>query len=264
MPTKKTLLYSLRRKDSSTTHFLFGTMHTRSEGAYTHLALALKYMQGVQKYFAEMNLADAGEMNMSSHFLLPEPTTLSDLYKERHFLRMQKIFLKAFHVDLNQFQRFLPFYIQTIICELVLTPENRLPLDYFLWEEARTAGKEMGGVESVQRQIEILHKIPLSVQVRALKLLAENPTKFRKTIRRLNKAYEKADIILLYTITRKQLGTLRNLMLTERNSRMAQFILDNAKEESSFFAVGAAHLAGKTGILYLLTRKGFVVKPVVS
>lgn len=262
MPEKKTLLFSLQRKNSSTRHFLFGTMHTRNEGAYTHSKLALKYIDEANFYFAEMDLSDSGLINMPDHFMLPESMTLRALYSERHFLRMQKILRKSFNLDIRQFERFSPFYIQTIIGELVLKADNRLPLDFYLWEEAMKAGKKMSGVESLEQQIEILQQIPIHTQARSLKLLSENTAKFRNTINRLTKAYEKADIVSLYKITKKQLGTLRNLMLTGRNIRMTRFIIDHITEESSFFSVGAAHLAGRTGIIYLLKQSGFVVKPV--
>jgi hypothetical protein len=34
------------------------------------------------------------------------------------------------------------------------------------------------------------------------------------------------------------------------------------QEKSSFIAVGAAHLGGKTGVLALLKTEGYTVKPV--
>lgn len=262
MPKKKTLLFSLQRKGSSLTHFLFGTMHSRNEGAYIHSKLAIKYIHQAEVYFAEINLSDTGSLNMSDYFLLPDSTTLQSLYSEKHFSRMQKILLKSCKIDLRQFERFLPFYIQTMIGEFVLKADNRLPLDYYLWEKAMKAGKKMSGVESLEEQIKILQQIPVHAQARSLKHLSENTAKFRKTINKLNKAYEKADIFSLYKITSKQLGALRNLLLTDRNIRMTRIIIDHLTDEPSFFAVGAAHLAGRSGIIHLLKEGGYVVKPV--
>jgi outer membrane biosynthesis protein TonB len=45
---------------------------------------------------------------------------------------------------------------------------------------------------------------------------------------------------------------------------MADSIEKHAKEQSSFFAIGAGHLGGAQGVIELLKKKGFRVTPVHS
>jgi len=53
-------------------------------------------------------------------------------------------------------------------------------------------------------------------------------------------------------------------MLVVRNSNWAEKMPDMMKQESNFFAVGAAHLPGPIGILALLKAKGYTVKPIMN
>jgi len=51
-------------------------------------------------------------------------------------------------------------------------------------------------------------------------------------------------------------------MLVKRNLNWIPKIEDLIAKESTFIAVGAAHLAGSMGVINLLREKGFTLTPV--
>ncbi len=51
-------------------------------------------------------------------------------------------------------------------------------------------------------------------------------------------------------------------LLDERNKKWISIMASAIQQQSNFFAVGAAHLAGKKGLINQLRRKGFVVSPI--
>ena len=53
-------------------------------------------------------------------------------------------------------------------------------------------------------------------------------------------------------------------MLEVRNENWAVKMPDVMKEKSTFFAVGAAHLLGKEGLINLLRKAGYSVKPLLN
>jgi len=53
-------------------------------------------------------------------------------------------------------------------------------------------------------------------------------------------------------------------MITNRNVIMARSIDSLARTGSLFSAIGAAHLAGKDGVIQLLRNKGYTVKPIID
>jgi uncharacterized protein YbaP (TraB family) len=52
-----------------------------------------------------------------------------------------------------------------------------------------------------------------------------------------------------------------DLLLYDRNKRWAEQIPQLAKDNPTLFAVGAGHLGGEKGVISLLRKKGYVVKP---
>jgi uncharacterized protein len=55
-----------------------------------------------------------------------------------------------------------------------------------------------------------------------------------------------------------------NLLLRDRNLRWLPKLKENMKSESCFIAVGALHLAGESGLITLLEKEGYTVRPVRS
>ena len=54
------------------------------------------------------------------------------------------------------------------------------------------------------------------------------------------------------------------VMLDNRNSNWVKDMPAMMKNESVFFAVGAAHLAGEKGVIQLLQKAGYTVKPIIN
>ncbi|PSL47326.1 hypothetical protein CLV51_102172 [Chitinophaga niastensis] len=79
--------------------------------------------------------------------------------------------------------------------------------------------------------------------------------------------YKSEDLNGLYkNITKAELmdSNMMHWLLEVRNNNWVMKIPGMMKKESSFFAVGAAHLVGAGGILQLLKAKGYKVKPVMN
>ena len=97
--------------------------------------------------------------------------------------------------------------------EKVLNEDNNLPLDQHLWQYALRQDKIMTGVESPQEQIDILHRIPLELQLKSFKDVLKNVTKFQKSTLRLSRYYADGNIHGLYKLSKKSLGSMKKVMM---------------------------------------------------
>ncbi|REC75152.1 hypothetical protein DRF60_15985 [Chryseobacterium elymi] len=80
-------------------------------------------------------------------------------------------------------------------------------------------------------------------------------------------AFKKEDVKSVYTLFKDDKimnAKQEKAMLTDRNKNWAEKMPEIMQKESSFFAVGGAHLMGENGIIQLLRSKGYTVKPVLS
>lgn len=57
-------------------------------------------------------------------------------------------------------------------------------------------------------------------------------------------------------------NTAAETILDKRNKEWMPKMEESMKKQNSFFAVGAAHLAGRDGLINLLRRKGYTVEPI--
>ena len=66
------------------------------------------------------------------------------------------------------------------------------------------------------------------------------------------------------TSTKDMPEELIKSLITDRNERMAEKAKELLQSKRVFIAVGAAHLGGDLGLLNLLKRKGYTIKPVTE
>ena len=158
----------------------------------------------------------------------------------------------------------LPIFIVNMISETVLVNSENMPLDTALWQHAKGRGLELFGLETLEDQFRILASIPIAYQLESIRSIARNPKLFRKKLKKLIDLYERQEIDQLYQVSKKSLGKQRQLMLYARNEKMVQRLREELRlAKRVFCAVGAAHLSGKFGMLALLKRMEYKIKPVI-
>jgi len=133
-------------------------------------------------------------------------------------------------------------------------------LDQFIWNYAIRQGKVAGGIESMNRQIEILKAIPIDLEFIQFRRWTRNVTKMNRYFKSLMQLYLSEDIHQLAKQATKQMSSIKGLMITDRNKQMVKTILDEHRQHTGFFSFGAGHLGGKDGVLSILKRRGFRIE----
>ena len=148
-----------------------------------------------------------------------------------------------------------------MIAESLVTRDFDLALDSFLWQYAEAKGMQMRGLESAKRQFEIMDLIPLKTQLSGLKSTVKNVKVFKKKTFKMFDYYKFGKLKKLYQASKKSMGELRKLMIYDRNKKMTDALIGLMDEGSTFCSVGAAHLGGGKGMIRLLKKNGYKVKP---
>lgn len=261
MKAKHTVLWCLEFPGSEIRSYLMGTMHAKSDEAYTHLNLATTYLNKCQLFAGEIDLSNTNYSN--NEFYLPVDITLSDLLGSKKYLKYSKIIKKAFEVDLNLLQKYKPLVAQNIILEKIITESNTLSLDFKLHDLAYKSGMKLTGIETLEEQNNILKIIPIPHQ---LKMFKDSFSKIKRMKRSLEKTislYASGNINALYKESKRGLGKIRKIMLFDRNKIMAERIVELIRNESCFVAIGAAHLGGNKGVLKYLKDSSIMITAVL-
>ncbi len=256
---KKSLLWAID-KENLPKSFLFGTMHVKDPRAFVVTDSAVHCLERVDRFYAEINLDEAGAEIPPDAYNMPSGTTIKDLLGTRKYLKTKHILDKAYNIDLDTIDRRYPLMLVNVMMEKILSARYPLPLDMYLWKLAAGRHLHCDGLETVGEQLTLLKTMDLDTQRKMLIEAVRNVKKLRKDSLKAIESYEAQDIHHLYRMTRKSLGKLRHTLLYDRNIVMAKRICMHL-DYASFFAVGAAHLSGEKGILHLLKRQGIKLRP---
>ena len=129
-------------------------------------------------------------------------------------------------------------------------------MDAYLFDIARRQGKWVGGIEDPEDQFGLNEKFSIEEKLESLDTDS-------KTIEWMISTYLKQDLDAIdhsYEISPRS----KDAILIKRNIKMARRMDSLAHIRSMLFAIGAAHIPGREGVINLLRKRGFIVTPVFS
>lgn len=258
----KTLLWQISRPDQSQLSYVFGTMHVRDNAAFQHLDFIETTIQNCDAFATEYNL-DEGQTHIPQDMVyLPDGKTLTDFIPKKKYAKLRKSILKSFKIDLDYFKRLQPLFINNLIGEQLLSKDQDEALDSHLWNFAKGENKILLGIETWQEQLKTLENLSLDYQIKGLIDIGKNTKKYRRAMQKSVRDYVAGDFQKLFQGAKKGAGDKRKILLYSRNEIMANRIAEFAEQHTIFAAIGAGHLGGGKGVLRLLKKKGFILKPI--
>ena len=256
--------------------YLFGTIHLpdpRVTNLSPEVEVALK---SSTSFYAELDLSESNTMQITQSMWLPKHEMLHDLLPTPLKARVSD-YLKNINPELNlEFfakQKIWVLAVTLTILEQQLKYPGLPPLDRALYEQAQNLGLKTGGLESVNDQLSIFESLTREQQIIFLKdtleFLEEENVKGNGFVEQSLQAYLQGDLDILMTHLMSYMKhegfyeTLLDELIDKRNHKMTETILslvDEHPEEKFFFAVGAGHFWGETGINALLKERGYSIE----
>ena len=169
---------------------------------------------------------------------------------------------KTFGISLSKFRHQSVFQLTWTISLLRLQSNSTIAnLDTSIWSFARENGIPSDGLEPIGTQENIFNDLENNYALANLKTIIKNWSNQTYVTHSLLKSYEKQNIKRLYHLGKRNLGKLRHKLIYNRNRIMTESIMQHKTDTRLFVAVGAGHLWGNKGLLALLKRNKYIVKP---
>ncbi len=267
------------------TTYLYGTIHVpdpRVVDLPPSVEAAFKDSQAV---FTEIRMDSATQIGVQRKVMLPDDQRLRDIVGQPLFDRLSKTVERSVPKDAPpgmgamfgaMLDRMKPWAAMSSVELLEFLPDmlaGRQALDAMLYDRAQKEGKEVGALETVDEQLAVFEGFTNAEQASMLKLtldsMDEAHAKGRSPTDELIKGYLSGDLAKLSLMMTEAMrmdpvlfGKFSARALDDRNKLMVDRILAKRAErpdKTCFFAVGALHYAGETGILGLLKKKGLTV-----
>ncbi len=263
MTRVQSTLWHCVHRETKAVIYLFGTIHLPSNTIQWPETPVLSLIESSDIYFGEMDLDESSNTLNNSYHYIDNDLSVKDFMSEKEYDRIQKILLKAFEINLKNYSNLKPLLFQSLIDNAIVGTSTFPPLDIKLWNFAKRKNIPVFGLESFQRQLDILNQIPIEDQILNLRKLTRNVSLYRKKVNKMIHHYNIMDINAIYRYARKNLGNMRILMINERNQRMLKTIYQMDPGKTHFISVGAGHLPGNHGILSGLKRNGWKVSAII-
>lgn len=258
---EKSLFWKLESPTGNVS-YLFGTMHTDDNRVYPFTPPVVEALNAVDTFMMEVT-----ENNDPSLFLLKEGN-LAQYLTQEEFDKVRE--LADFHaMHLGAAMQMKPWLL-AVVFDLP-KPQTPFAQDNILKTRSEELLKDIEGIESPQAHFGIMDSFSTEEQLTMLRaVLKRSPEQKEKDFERLMAAYLSGDadkvVALDESITGGMLSKslwqrMRVKLLDDRNVAMATKLTEKAQSQKLFIAVGAAHLAGKTGLIQAFSRAGFKMTP---
>jgi len=260
-PLENSLLWEVSGNGLSKPSYLYGTIHMICSTDYFLSEKVKKAFDASEQLLLEINLADPKELTeMQKLAMGSEP--LSKKLNAEQLSKLDIILKKTTGMSVQQVDSFSLITIMSLISMKTFGCDDLKFYEMDFIEKAKARNLEVVGLETVKSQFNTLSAAYSDAEI--ISALEESDTEETKEMvaeykqERLSALFEKA------TEERVMNAKAKKYMLDERNQNWIRILPAMIKSKTSFIAVGSAHLAGEQGVINLLRKSGYTVKPVMN
>ena len=262
-----TLLWKITNgKDDSKPSYLYGTVHATCEvelGGTVQEAL-----QKTRQLYLEIKMDDpALQAKMMQGAMMKDGKTTSKLMSKDDAKLLSDFLQKEAGFALAMVDGLKPMLLSSMLLPKMLDCPMQ-SVEERLMSITKSQSEAIFGLESIEDQLSVFDAIPYEVQANEiLKMAKDGMKESREDMKTLVSLYREQNIEGLYDFTLnagdQMMATYQDVLLNNRNQKWVPLIMKISSETPTFFAVGAAHLAGDQGVINLLRKEGLKVEPVM-
>lgn len=259
----KTLLWRISGNGLSKNSFLYGTMHLQDKRLFYFGDSLYKYLEQAEGYALEVDIQEFMDSLIQKAISEKEDEMLRDEENVKEDKQLIDSLITKLRLSKDKSTRkMLERLRQKKIKRIIKNQEMPTILDAYLYGIARRQGKWLGGIEDVQDQLSLFDEMGNNVQS---KDLLASDAQLIKSLEEMIGMYLSQDLNAIEEYSLNQYtDEFESKIFFQRNKKMVTRMDSLAGLRSMFFAVGAAHLPGDSGVITLLRKKGYTVDPVFS
>jgi len=258
---ENSLLWEVSGNGLSKPSYLYGTIHMICSSDYFLTDKTKRAFESSEKLMLEINFSDPKEMSQMQQLAMGKEPLSKKLTPEQ-LAKLDDILKKTTGMTVKQVDSFSLLTVMSLISMKTFGCTDLKFYEMEFIEQAKKKNIEIGGLESVKDQFVILENAYTNDEIIAM-LDESVPEETAKLV----STYKYENIESLYNITTDERFTskkTKKIILDERNLNWVKSMAELVKKQSVFFAVGSAHLGGEFGVINLLRKAGYKVKPILN
>ncbi|KFF14522.1 hypothetical protein IW15_03560 [Chryseobacterium soli] len=258
----KSLLWEVSGNGISKPSYIMGTFHMICSKDFEIKPKVTKALENSDNLILEINYTDSKEM-AAMQKMLSSDQKISDKLSPKEAKELDAI-LSEYGTTLQNVNSYSPQALYSLIStKAIPCPQTEVKMyEIELLKKALQNKKHIGALEKVDDQSHAIGgAYTLKDAISQLKMGNEYAILAQKMV----ESFKKEDLQTLDRLVKDKRFMNKDqekIMLTDRNKSWAEKMPEIMKNQSSFFAVGSAHLLGDNGLINLLRTKGYTVNPV--
>ena len=272
-PLDKNLLWEISGAGIKKPSYLYGTIHIIEGKDFFLPKGTMAAFDAAKKVIFEIDMKEMSDisslMGMMNKIFMKDNKTLKDLVTSDEYKLVGDHFQKM-GLPIFMLERMKPMFL-TVFAYSDMDPSgikngNMKSYEMEFMEMAKNTGKETAGLEGIDFQIGLFDEIPYEVQAKMLvDAIKASGDSGNEEFKKMTDMYVAQDIHAMANMMAEEdqkTEGFEDKLVTQRNITWIPQIIEAAKKEQTFFAVGAGHLGGKEGVIHLLRKAGIKVTPV--
>jgi uncharacterized protein YbaP (TraB family) len=258
---ENSLLWEVSGNGLSKPSYVYGTIHMICSGDYFLSEKTKKAFEASEKLVLEVNLSDPNEIKYGEQMAMGKKP-LSETLSSEELTKLDAILRKNAKVTAKQVDAFSMMTIMGLISARSFGCADLKQYETIFVEMATQKNIGIAGFETYKSQIESIEKAYSNPELIDMLQYSDKAETTQAVI-----DYKNEDISAIYnsnTDEKVMNAKAKKYALDDRNANWVQQMPEMMKKESVFFAVGSAHLGGELGVINLLRKAGYKVKPVTK
>jgi uncharacterized protein YbaP (TraB family) len=262
---ESSLLYRVSNADGGRPSYLFGTIHLLPEDRFMFTDRMAEAFEASETLVLEMTLdiPMGQQLAMAKEMMMPDGKSWADFMTAEEFSLLRSAYVDSLGVKATKFDKqyvkIKPLYLSGLVLTQLLG--NVKAYEQELSAKAKKSKKPIIGLETLEQQMAFMASVSLEDQVVQVK---EAGASLLREYNRMLDAYLSQDLTALEAVARES-GDLEGMeqeLLIKRNEAWIPLMMEQMTKSPSFFAVGALHLVGESGVIAKLRASGFTVEAV--
>jgi uncharacterized protein YbaP (TraB family) len=273
-PLEKSLLWEIEGKGLKKPSYLYGTIHMIGKDDFFLTDQTRAAFDKAEQVVFEIDMEEMNNMFVQFSLLMDlfmeGGQTLRDLVSQEDY-DLVKTHFEEIGLPLMLLERIKPLFLSVFasgdISQEGFASGEVVSYEMEFMEMAQAAKKDISGLETIEFQMSIFDSIPYKDQAAMLveSIKAEEGAEGSgMDFKALVDVYKSQDLEAMQQTIEEEgasVSSYENILLSGRNANWIPIMAKKMQKKSCFFAVGAAHLGGPDGVIALLRKEGYTLRP---
>jgi uncharacterized protein YbaP (TraB family) len=272
VPKARALLWKIQGNGLRKPSYLFGTIHLIPKSDLVFSEYVISAVGAVDYIVFEIDMKEMTnfrtQLSLLTKSMMPAGMTLAQLLSDEDYAFVRSSFEQS-GLPWGIVERLKPMFSASLLSDgdkgAVMGNTQLTSVEMEIWKLAKKRKLPSAGLETAAYQMSVFDSIPYAFQAQLLLETLRGGQAGADDFASLVSLYKQQDIDAMQrTISDSGAASAlyEDVLLFQRNRNWIPVMRDIMRRQPSFFAVGAGHLGGPSGVIALLREAGFSVEPI--